>query len=198
MSEISISDTISYIPSAADPLSADIGIIRAGGAVWLYDVGCGDSRVFRPDIGCKIVLSHFHPDHTGNLDKIPFEELYVSKETRAHVGRGTLVSGSVRMGNLHIFPLPSSHAKGCLGLEVDGTYAFVGDALYCRHKNGRYVYNAQVLKDEIQVLKGLSAPYLLVSHHPGLIRRREEVMAQLEAIYNLRSKNEPEIEVTHI
>ena len=106
-----------------------------------------------------------------------------------------MVDSDIFTDELHIFPLPSSHAKGCLGLEVDGTYAFVGDALYCKEKGGEYVYNAQLLKDEIEVLKNLRSRYLLVSHYDGFLREKDEVIAELEEIYKRREKNSAYIKV---
>ena len=192
---IVIDDRISYIEATEDPLSADIGIIHCNGVMWLYDVGSDERRIASLQGEYNVVLSHFHQDHAGNFEKIGIRTLYVSKETYAHLRQGTIVSDEVCVGNLRIFPIPSSHAKGCLGLEVDGTYAFVGDALYGREKNGRYVYNAQLLKEEIEVLKKLRAPLLLVSHRKGLIRRKEEVIAELNEIYQRRVKSEPLIEI---
>lgn len=194
--EIRISDKISYIEASENPLSAEIGIIREGGCTWLYDVGCGDSPVACWEESCNVVLSHFHEDHTGSIGSVAADQLYVSRETFTHVLRGTVVTGSIRVGNLHIFPLPSSHTKGCLGLEIDGEYAFVGDALYSRWRNGRYVYNVQLLQEEIAVLKRLQAPLLLVSHFKGMVRRKEEVIAELEEIYRMRVPNDPEIAVS--
>ena len=43
-----------------------------------------------------------------------------------------------------------------------------GDTLYSKARDGYYVFNAQLVKEEIAVLKGLKAPYLLVSHYKGL------------------------------
>ena len=37
--EIAINEKISYIACSENPLSADIGIIRDGTEIWLYDVG---------------------------------------------------------------------------------------------------------------------------------------------------------------
>ena len=192
---IVIDDRISYIEATEDPLSADIGMIRGDGVTWLYDVGSDERRIASLQGEYNVVLSHFHQDHAGNFEKIGIRTLYVSKETYAHLRQGTIVSTDLYEGDLHVFPIPSSHAKGCLGLEVDGKYAFVGDALYGREKNGRYVYNAQLLKEEIEVLKKLQAPLLLVSHRKGLIRRKEEVIAELNEIYQRRVKGEPLIEI---
>lgn len=181
-----ISGKISYIPATESPLSADIGIIRDGGQTWLFDVGNGTAAIDGLSGSFQVVLSHFHGDHTGNLKKLDIQNLYVSGETRRHIGGGFLVKEDLFLGAMHLFPIPSSHCKGCLGLEIDEAYAFVGDALYCKGKNGDYFYNTQLLRDEIAVLKKLKAPCLLVSHHPGLVRSREEVIAELEELYAQR------------
>lgn len=188
-----INDTISYIEATDDPLSADIGIINDGESSWLFDVGNDEKSIEELKGDYHVVLSHFHQDHVGNLDRLRTGAVYLSKETYAHVHRGNVVSGDVYIGRLHIFPLPSSHVRGALGLEVDGTYAFVGDALYCKRKDGCYLYNAQLLKQEIEVLRGLKAQFLLVSHYKGLVRRKEEVLAELETIYSLRERGSSEI-----
>ena len=195
MKEIIINEKVSYIECSEDPLSADIGIIRDGDAVWLYDVGSDERAISELTGNYNVVLSHFHQDHTGNIGKITVKEAFVSDETKRHVQMGTVADRDVYIGNLHIFPLPSSHCKGCLGLEGDEAYAFVGDALYSKFRDGYYIFNTQLVKDEIAVLKSLKAPYLLVSHFKGLIRRRDEVIAELEELYQHRDKNSPEIKI---
>ena len=195
MKENIINEKISYIECSDDPLSADIGIIRDGDAVWLYDVGSDERAISELTGNYNVILSHFHQDHTGNIGKLNIKEAFVSPETKRHVQMGTVADEDIYIGNLHIFPLPSSHCKGCLGLEVDETYAFVGDALYSKFRDGYYIFNTQLVKDEIAVLKSLKAPYLLVSHFKGLIRRRDEVIAELEELYQHRDKNSPEIKI---
>ena len=195
MKEIIINEKVSYIECSEDPLSADIGIIRDGDAVWLYDVGSDERAISELTGNYNVVLSHFHQDHTGNIGKITVKEAFVSDETKRHVQMGTVADRDVYIGNLHIFPLPSSHCKGCLGLEVDEAYAFVGDALYNKFRDGYYIFNTQLVKDEIAVLKSLKAPYLLVSHFKGMIRRRDEMIAELEELYQHRDKNSPEIKI---
>lgn len=194
--------TISYIQATDRPLSSDVGIIREGKTTWLYDVGNQEAAGVLAKIAsiceepdCRIVLSHFHQDHIGSLEKLSVNKntLYVSRETSRHVPDAIIVDGELYFDHFHIFPLPSSHAKGCLGFEVDETYAFVGDALYCKRKGNRATYNAQLLKEEIAVLKKLQAPYLLVSHWEGMVRKREDVLKELETIYRQREKGNPEI-----
>ncbi len=195
MGIITINDTISYVAASDDPLSAEIGIVRDGGDVWLYDVGNGEKAVSELTGSYHIVLSHFHADHAGNVARLRAEALYVSGETFRHVHQGTIVRAEKRVGDLRIFPLPSSHTKGCLGLEVGERFAFVGDALYSKVRDGFYIYNAQLLKDEIAVLRALRAPWLLVSHFSGFVRERAEVLEELETIYGMREKSGSEIRV---
>ena len=90
---------------------------------------------------------------------------------------------------IHIFPLPSSHAKGSLGMEI-GDYAFLGDATYSTMKQGKVCYNASVLKEEIAVLKNLSAKFFLISHDEKFIRPKEEIIEELEEIYKKRDPKE--------
>lgn len=194
MKEITINENISYIEASRDPLSADIGIIRTENAVWLFDVGNGDESILSLDGEYRVVLSHFHADHAGNIEKIRKSALFVSKETYCHVKTGNIVGSDLCVDGVHIFPIPSSHAKGCLGLEV-GSFAFVGDALYGMEKNRKYVYNAQKLKEEINVLKALKAEKLLVSHFDGMVREKSDVISELETIYRKRISYSPFIEV---
>lgn len=200
MKEIWINDKISCIEGSEFPLSGDIGIIREGNARWLYDVGNGEDKMAALSKSCNVVLSHFHPDHIGNIGRAAAKNIYLSKETYAHLPKEVLAASCIHIvttpiciDNLYIFTLPSSHAKGCLGLEIDGMYAFVGDALYCKTKKDSCVYNAQLLQEEIKVLKKLSAEFLLVSHWKGLVRSKTEVLAELEAIYASRTKESHEI-----
>ncbi len=202
MNEILVNEKISYIEATHNPLSADIGIVQGENDRWLYDVGNGEASISGLNGSYNVVLSHFHADHIGNIGRLHVKELYLSKETYKHIPKAMadacgihIVTEPIMIGNLHIFPLPSSHAKGSLGFEIDGTYAFVGDALYCKAKNNSYVYNAQLLKEEMDILKSLSSPFVLVSHFKGFVRKKEDVLKELETIYAKRTKESPEISI---
>ncbi len=217
---IRIDGTISYIESTSDPLSAEVGVIRGREKIWLYDVGnSGESReeirnLIPPAQGiggrqapsfsavsalpCSVVLSHFHPDHVGNLSGLPDPlELYVGANTWKYTKKGMTVTEDLYLEDgcaLHLFPLPSTHAKGSLGLEVDGEYAFLGDGLYPGRKGGRAVYNAQLLREAIDVLKSLKAHTFLLSHRKPFALGREETLRELEEIYSRREAGQPYIE----
>ncbi len=190
-----ISERIGYIEATNDPLSADIGFIDSESGRWLYDVGNDEHSIRSLSGQYHVVLSHFHRDHVGNLDKIQVKKLYVSPFTYEHVGRGIVVENDLYIDDLHIFPLPSSHTKGCLGLEVAQRYAFIGDASYSKANAEYYIYNAQLLKEEIEVLKRLRAETLLVSHRKGLAMPKAAVIEELERIYAGRDKYSAEIYV---
>lgn len=194
-----ITDQISYIPAIETPLSADIGIIQCDGTVWLYDVGSTEEAAAAVNAlpgPKKIVLSHFHPDHTGNVGCVAYDTLYAGAFTCKRLGAGTAVGEHLYFEDgIHLFPLPSSHAKGCLGLEY-GDYAFLGDATYSTMKEGRAAYNAGLLQELIAVLKSLRANWFLLSHKEPFACSKADVVAQLEEIYALRSPHDPYIFLT--
>lgn len=192
---IRINEHISYIKASTDPLSADVGMVFGDEFLWLFDIGA-DEAVIAPlnaaEKPKKAILSHFHPDHIGNLGRIALDEIYLGANTFGYTKRGNIVADDIFINDgveMHIFPLPSSHAKGSLGME-SGEYAFLGDATYATMKQGKVCYNASVLKEEIDVLKNLSARYFLLSHDEKFIRPREEVISELEEIYSKRDPKE--------
>ena len=95
--------------------------------------------------------------------------------------------------SFHVFPLPSSHAKGSLGLEVNGEYAFLGDGIYAASKTGKYVLNAQLLFEQIRTLKKLEAKYFILSHRKNVVEEREVVLRLLSEQYAMRTPDSPYI-----
>ena len=192
---IKITDRISYIKATEKPLSADVGIFEGDESVWIFDVGADESVPISLNKNPKpknVVISHFHPDHMENLEHVDLNGVYLGTNTFKYAKRGTVVDKDVFIDDgitIHIFPLPSSHAKGSLGMEI-GDYAFLGDATYSTTKQGKVCYNASVLKEEIEVLKNLSAKFFLISHDERFIYQKEEIIAELEEIYSRRDPKE--------
>lgn len=61
---------VARLPAAEAPLSADVGLVQTDGMLWIYDVGASPAAADAINglPGKKtVVLSHFHPDHMGNL-----------------------------------------------------------------------------------------------------------------------------------
>lgn len=191
-----LTQRISYFPAASDPLSADIGMIRGDAFTWFFDVGSSDAAadfIQGSDAPHKIILSHFHADHTRNLSRVTYSQLYCGDFTYSKFHKGTVIREPLTIIDgvkLTLFPIASPHSKGAIGLEVDDAYAFLGDALYGADKKGRMAYNITKLKEMITTLEGLKASRFLISHDPVYVRSRQAVIAELKALYAMRKPGE--------
>lgn len=198
-----LSPYIQIIPETTHPLSADVGIIESKNAWWIYDVGASEeardiinSLYGKDGKKVNIVISHFHCDHTKNLPYIKYDNLYVGEHTYKRRHMGTIVKEPLEFNDgieVKIIPLPASHAKGCLALEVNGEYTFLGDGTYCGEKPTRRYYNAGLLLEEIRTLQRLESPFVFLSHDRLVIRKKDIVIMQLQQLYDLRKGNEPYI-----
>jgi len=170
------------------------------------------------NLPCRAVLSHFHPDHISNLGLLPLQKIYLGENTLHYVNlyTGAQFSGSAgdnfRPENfspafcpvtsplifedgitLRILPLPNCHAKGSLLLTADLEIAFLGDALAPTQKKGQTVYNAQILKEELDILCKLDVTSFFLSHEKDPVQKKQTVLDRLQQIYALREKNSPYI-----
>ena len=79
-----IDESISYIPASMNPLSADVAFIKTENATWIFDAGSSDEAfdaISAVQGNKNIVLSHFHPDHTANVTRLEFDNLFMSNHT---------------------------------------------------------------------------------------------------------------------
>ncbi len=200
-----INDHISYIEPTANPLSANVAIIKTNKNIWLYDVGNNPDI---PDIidelnvdklNVNVILSHFHPDHIGNINKINGNHIYQSKNTFKYTKVGDIVDSDIFIEDdnikLHIFPVPSSHAKGCIALEVDEQYCFLGDAIYPKNNPDVKLYNSGILKEQIDTLKKIKASKYMLSHKTPFAQSSKGIIKWLEHIYATRKPNEVYINI---
>ena len=198
-----ISDKIAYLPALSEPLSSDVGFIRGERYDWIFDVG--NSREAADMIQGTgrermVVISHFHEDHTGNLKRVTYKAMYCGDFTAERFGTGTAVRQPLTLDDgvkLTVFPIPSTHSRGAVGLEVNEEYAFLGDAVYFSEKNGRTVCNAGRLNEMIRALKKLKAQKFLISHSEGFVQPREKVLAMPEELYRQRTPGEAYIDIQH-
>lgn len=234
MEQVKVTEHISYIQSSTEPLSAEVGIIEGEQYFYLFDVGNNNAvseyleTLSKPK---KIILSHFHPDHMGNIGKVSFEMVFAGVNTEKYFRNYILDYATERMAELtgalsnvlegtvierkksryeivlepiymedgvklEIYPMPNSHAKGSLALMVNDRYLFMGDAFYSKVKDGNYVYNAQLLKEEIELLKRLPAEFVISSHAIPPIREKKAELSILEEIYAKRQKEEAYIYIS--
>ncbi len=199
--EIKINDRISYIPQEESPLSSDIVIVRGDSGMFIFDVGNNDRATeYLNSISAykTVILSHFHSDHTAKLEDTIYDELYVGSRTYKSVRAGVTVNAPVILEDgvkIEIIPIPSTHAKGSLALVVDDEIVFTGDATYSMWKDGKVLYNAQLLKEEIDLLEKIKAEKCFLSHGSGKIRSKHCVLTLLKNIYTKRTKDDPYIVV---
>ncbi len=189
-------EDMTYLPFSVDPLSADVAAIPGERFTWLFDVGSSPAALAAiGDLPGKlaVVISHFHADHSTNAARLQPACFYVGGYTAKKID-GTVVEQPMRVEDgrrFHLFPIPSTHAKGCIGLEVDELVAFIGDAAYATAKDGRVCYNATLLWDTIQCLEGLKAPWFFLSHAEPPLQKKEDVLVMLHGIYARRNAKDP-------
>lgn len=190
---ITIEPGIYYIPDTEQPLSSNVVIIEGEEALWLYDVGRGNgvetiiNRINKDNKKINIVLSHFHGDHIGNLQLMHYDRLIQGRETFRHTRQGEVIDDGEM--HIHIFRLPSSHAKGCVALEVNEKYCFLGDAAYPgvkKDKNGAMesFHNPMLLRQEAELLKHVKADKFMLSHSKPFLRPKAVVIRMLENYKN--------------
>lgn len=192
-----LTDQISYIPSCEDPLSSDVVLISGKENLYVFDVGnLPEITEYLNSLDKKktVIFSHFHIDHTGGLKNLEYDRLLVGNYAKKTLNVGTEVTEPVLIEDgvsLLVFPVPSSHAKGSLGLTVNGEISFLGDATYQTWKAARPYYNQQILLEEIALLETLPSSQFFLSHSGGKLRKKETVLRLLKDIYAKRTKDEP-------
>lgn len=200
MTIVKLTDNISYLPASKIPFSSDVVFVKTKKSTWVFDVGVETAAleaINSMDKPLNVVISHFHPDHIMNLNKVKYENLYVSAYTRKYTKSGTIVETQMTFDEdpkIYVRELPSSHAKGCLCL-VCGDYAFMGDGTFCKIKIGQHSYNVQLLKAMIDVMKTLDVKYFCLSHEKKFVQEKDDVIRLYERIYNRRKPNSTVVSV---
>ena len=233
---IKITEQISYVKASDNPLSADVILVDGQEYLYVFDVGNNEQVAeYLNAIPKKkrVILSHFHTDHMGNIGRVDWESVYFGANTEKYFQHyipdyaaqrfaelpGALAGalGENEMADKRSFPryvtvfdtvkiqdgvaieihhVPNSHAKGSLLLQVNEEYIFIGDSLYSKVEDDYYVYNAQLLKEEIELLKNLPGTKIFSSHEERPVKAKAGVIRFLEQIYAKREKNDAYIRVS--
>lgn len=192
---IKINDTYSIIKGSDNPLSCDCAIIDCKDCLFVIEAGNSEEIVNELNSIKKdkiLAITHFHQDHLSSYSKINHINMYIGDNTYKYTNEGIIVDKDMYVNNIHLFKLSSCHAKGSIGIEI-GEYCFIGDGLAQTFKKNNYVYNVQMLKEEIDELSKLNAKYLVSSHKMDEPELKEEVIIRLTKIYQRREKNNPYI-----
>ena len=160
-----IGGKIKYLPATDNPLSADVYCIDGDKYCYIYDVGNNDTslqyinQINKENI---VILSHYHKDHSGNINSIHFRSLYVGKETCESIGKGNIVedkltiNDGVRIDVLHCI---SPHTDGSLILTVDNEYTLIADLYFTR-----FPFNKEKAMQMLESLKAIDTKFFVVSH----------------------------------
>ena len=241
--QIKITEQISYIKASENPLSADVILVDGQEYLYVFDVGNNEQVAeYLNAIPKKkrVILSHFHTDHMGNIGRVQWENVFFGANTEkyfqhyipdyaaqrfaelpaaltgalseeaAEESGGTMQNEkkfpryvtvfdtvTIQDGvSVEIHPVPNSHAKGSLLLQVNEETIFIGDSLYSKVDGDTYVYNAQLLKEEIELLKELPGNQIFSCHEARPIKAKAGVLRFLEQIYAKREKNDAYIRVS--
>jgi len=214
--QIKITEQISYIKASDNPLSADVILVDGREYLYVFDVGNNEQVAEYINAIPKkkrVILSHFHTDHMGNIGRIQWESVFFGANTEKYfqhyipdyaaqnekkLPRYVTVFNTVKTQDgvdLEIHHVPNSHAKGSLLLQVNEEFIFVGDSLYSKAEGDSYVYNAQLLKEEIELLKKLPGDKIFSSHEERPVKSKAGVVRFLEQIYAKREKNDAYIRI---
>lgn len=168
---ISINDYIRYIPASpvsVSLLSADVFFIEGADYCYLYDVGNGDSAleaiasVDKPKV---VILSHYHKDHTGNIDKVSYERLYVGDTTNNAIGKGEVIEDCLEINDgvsITVKHCVSPHTKGSLIVTVNNEYTLIADLYFTRQN-----YDKKIAEQMLDTLRATNTKYFIVSHQDG-------------------------------
>ena len=210
--KITVTEYISYIKASENPLSADVVLVEGEEYLYVFDVGNKEQvaeYINSLPKKKRVILSHFHADHMGNIGRVIWDSVYFGAHTEKYFKHYipddavqsklpgfVTVSDSVKIQDgvsIEIHHIPNSHAKGSLILQVNEEYIFIGDSLYSKVEGNKYVYNAQLLKEEIELLKSLPGQKIFSSHEKRPIKSKAGVVRFLEQIYSKREKESPYI-----
>lgn len=185
---IKINSDIEYIPCSDEPLSAEVYFIHGEKYCYIFDVG--DNEFSRNAINAVchkkvIILSHCHKDHTGNIDKISYEKLYVGKLTKDTIQAGCVVDERLSIDDgiqIDIIPCTSPHVDGSLIVVVNREYALIADLYFTRTDRE---YDKEKAYQMLNELESVDTKYFVVSHQEArAVYEKESLIAQLREYFS--------------
>ncbi len=160
-----IGPSIRYLPASEQPLSAEVYFIQGEKNTYLYDVGNHIPTLNAIQALPKApvaILSHYHADHTGNVLKAAFQQIYVGDFTREKLDVGTVVAEPMTIDDgteLEIIPCPSVHTPGSLILNVNREYCLIGDLFFCKPP-----VSTELARQMLEALSQVDTGFFVVSH----------------------------------
>lgn len=189
-----------FAEGSEEPLSSRSYLVVGEEKALLFDAGANPAqppsiRLFLGKEPECIAYSHFHADHIGNQSSYPSSHSYGSKMTGRYARVDEIVASpkTIDLGGLSVtlLPVPSSHAKGCLVLRLDGMEAYLlGDLLSCNvNRAGNAYYDRSLFYEMDRWLRALPEDAIFFPGHGGAIEQEPKNQAEMGAfLSSLESK----------
>ena len=183
-----ITKKIKYLPATNNPLSADVYFIEGDKCCYIYDVGNNDNTLQHINQVKKektIILSHYHKDHVGNIDRLNYSNLYVGKKTYETIEKGIIVENMLTINDgvkLDIIHCISPHTEGSLIVNINNEYTLIADLYFTR-----FPFDRKKALNMIDILKNINTQYFVISHQEdGKIVSKEKLVSELLDYFNLQ------------
>ncbi len=180
-----ITERLSYLPAAEEPLSAEVYVLEGEKYCYIYDVGNSEEALrYLEGIPKEkvVILSHWHRDHTGNIERLGCRSLYVGKKTYEAVGRGEIVEGPLVLHDgvtVEILPCVSPHTEGSLIVNIDREYALIADLYFTRPP-----FDREKARQMVEALRQIDTAYFVISHlKEDKIVPKERLIGELSAYF---------------
>lgn len=176
-----IGEKIKYLPATNDPLSADVYFVEGDKYCYIYDVGNSGyslSQINRIGKEKVVVLSHYHKDHTGNIDSVIFRDLYVGRLTHETIGKGTIIEDEFAINDgvkIEVIHCVSPHTDGSLIVNIDNEYTLIADLYFTRPP-----FEKEKALKMLESLEKINTKYFVISH-----QEEAKVIAKNELIESL-------------
>lgn len=182
-----IAPGIFRVPPVREPLSSDVFVVEGEKRFYVLDAGTSDAAYEAIRSLTKpvwMILSHFHRDHIGNMERLSPERVLCGLRTRKYVKDCTPVEEEILMDDgvlIRVQPVVSPHAPGCVMMTVNDTYTFLGDAAYARPGEGQ-----GEAKGLVNALKKLNTQYLIASHNPeNPVEEKEAALRDIRQYFGI-------------
>lgn len=182
-----IAPGIFRVPPVSEPLSSDVFVVEGEKRFYVFDAGTSDAayEVIRNlPKPFWVILSHFHRDHIGNMDRLMPEKVLCGLRTRKYVANGVPVEEEMPVEDgvsILVQPIVSPHAPGSVIMTVNNAYTFLGDAPYAKAGTGQ-----GEAKGMLNALKKLNTRYLVASHIPGdPVEEKEKALQDIRQYFGI-------------
>ena len=181
-----LGEKIKYLPADDNPLSADVFFVEGDKHCYIYDVGNNDDslrHINQVNKEKRIILSHYHKDHIGNIDNIDYSDLYVGEETYRAIGKGIIIEDSFSIQDgvkIEIIHCISPHTDGSLIVNIDNEYTLIADLYFTRPP-----FDKEKAMKMIKFLKNIDTQYFVISHQEDAnVVPKEKLIAELLDYFN--------------